>query len=63
MNAIFGGLLEIQSDEQLKEMVDVMDSALAVKLLEFALENCTDKFTLLENHLIYKCLETIKNNK
>jgi hypothetical protein len=63
MNAIFGGLLEIQSDEQLEEMVNTMDSALAVKLLEFALENCTDKFTLLENHLIYKCLETIKNNK
>jgi hypothetical protein len=63
MNAIFGGLLEIQSDEQLEEMVDTMDSTLAVKLLEFALENCTDKFTLLENHLIYKCLETIKNNK
>jgi hypothetical protein len=33
---------------------------MAVKLLEFALENCTDKFTLFENHLIYKCLETIK---
>jgi hypothetical protein len=63
MNAIFGGLLEIQSDEQLEEMVNTMDSTLAVKLLEFALENCTDKFTLLENHLIYKCLETIKNNK
>ena len=63
MNALFGGLLEIQSDEQLEEMVNTMDSTLAVKLLEFALEYCKDKFTLLENHLIYKCLETIKNNK
>jgi hypothetical protein len=60
MISIFGGLLEIKDEAQLEGLADNLDKNTAVKLLEFALENCTDKFTLVENHLIYKCLQTIK---
>jgi|694.fasta_scaffold06513_10 hypothetical protein len=60
MVSIFGGLLELKDENQLTGLADNLDTKMAVKLLEFALENCTDKFTLFENHLIYKCLETIK---
>ena len=61
MVSIFGGLLEIKDENQLNGLSDNLDVKMAIKLLDFALENCTDKFTLFENHLIYKCLQTIKN--
>lgn len=62
MNTLFGGLLEFKNEEDLNKLLDGIDSNLALKLVEFALENCTDKFSLLENHLIYKCLHVLKNS-
>jgi hypothetical protein len=61
MESIFNGLLEVKDQSQIKNLVDNMDNQLAIKLLEFALEGCTDRFTLLENHIIYNCLQTLKN--
>lgn len=61
MESIFNGLLEISDQSQIKNLVDGMDNQLAIKLLEFALESCTDRFTLTENHIIYTCIQTLKN--
>ena len=38
-----------------------MDNQFAIKLLEYALEGCTDRFTLVENHIIYTCIQTLKD--
>lgn len=62
MVTLFGGLLELKDDQNLEDLVKAMDNTLAIKFLEMALENCTDKFTLVENHVIYKCLQKIKND-
>lgn len=63
MSRIFGGLLDFNNEEQINAMVDTLDNKLAIKLLEFALENCTAHYSLLENHIIYKCLSKLKENE
>ena len=61
MDSLFNGLLEINDQAQIKNLVDNMDNTLAIKLLEFALESCTDRFTLAESHILYNCVQTLKN--
>lgn len=62
MNTLFNGLFEFENQEDFDKMIESLDKNLSIKLLEFALENCTDKFSLIENHLIYKCLQVIKKS-
>ena len=40
-----------------------MDNTLAIKLLEIALEGCTDRFSLVESHVIYTCLKKLKQQE
>lgn len=61
MESIFNGFLEIKDHSQIRNLVSALDNELAIKLLEFALEGCTDRFTLAENHIIYNCIQTLKN--
>jgi hypothetical protein len=63
MTRLFGGVLELPGEVNIEKLVDEMDKPLAIKLLECALENCTDKFSLLENHIIYKSLLKLKQNE
>ena len=60
MISLFGGIIEINDGQNLEDLAHSMDKTLAIKFLELALENCTDKFTLAENHIIYKSLEKLK---
>jgi hypothetical protein len=55
MPAIFNDLLEFRDEKDLDSVLDKMDNTLAVKLLEIALDGCTDRFSITENHVIYKC--------
>lgn len=60
MTAIFNDLLEFESQDQLDEMLSKMDNTLAIKLLELALDGCTENFTMIENHVLYLCLKKLK---
>lgn len=60
MTAIFNDLLEFESQDQLDEMLSKMDNTLAIKLLELALDGCTEHFTMIENHVLYLCLKKLK---
>ena len=63
MPAIFNDLLEFRNDLDLDSVLEKMDNALAIKLLEIALEGCTDRFSLVESHVIYKCLKKLKQKQ
>ena len=63
MPAIFNDLLEFKDELDLDSLLDKMDKTLAIKLLEIALEGCTDRFSLVESHVIYKCLKKLKQKQ
>jgi hypothetical protein len=63
MPAIFNDLLEFRDEKDLDSVLDKMDNVLAVKLLEMALDGCTDRFSITENHVIYKCLNKLKEKQ
>lgn len=63
MPAIFNDLLEFRDENDLDSLLDKMDNTLAVKLLEVALESCSDRFTIIENHVVYKCLKNLKQKE
>ena len=62
MPAIFGDLLEFNDENEMDSLLDKMDKTLAIKLLEIALDSCNDRFSIVESHVIYKCLKNIKND-
>ncbi len=63
MPAIFNDLLEFRDEKDLDLVLDKMDNTLAIKLLEIALDGCTDRFSIIENHVIYKCLTKLKEKQ
>jgi hypothetical protein len=63
MPAIFNNLLEFKNEVDLDFLLDKMDNTLAIKLLEIALEGCNDRFTIVESHVIYKCLKNLKQKE
>ena len=63
MAAIFNDILEFQDDSQLENMLNEMDNSLALKLIRIAFDVSSERFTLVENHVIYKCLLKLKENE
>lgn len=63
MPAIFNDLLEFRDENDLDAVLDKLNNELAVKLLEVALESCSDRFTIVENHVVYKCLKQLKQKE
>lgn len=63
MPAIFNDLLEFKNEVDLDSLLDKMDNTLAIKLLEIALEGCNDRFSIVESHVIYKCLKNLKQKE
>ena len=63
MPAIFNDLLEFKDELDLDSLLDKMDNTLAIKLLEIALEGCNDRFSIVESHVIYKCLKKLKQKQ
>lgn len=61
MPTIFNDLLEFKDEDNLDSLLEKMDNALAIKLLEIALDGCNDRFSIIESHVIYKCLKKLKN--
>jgi hypothetical protein len=63
MPAIFNDLLEFRDENDLDSLLDKMDKTLAIKLLEIALDSCNDRFSIIESHVIYKCLKNLKQKE
>jgi hypothetical protein len=63
MPAIFNDLLEFKNESDLDSLLDKMDNTLAIKLLEIALDGCNDRFSIVESHVIYKCLKNLKQKE
>ncbi len=63
MPVIFNDLLEFKNESDLDSLLDKMDNTLAIKLLEIALDGCNDRFSIVESHVIYKCLKNLKQKE
>lgn len=63
MPAIFNELLEFRDENELDSLLDKMDKTLSIKLLEIALNGCNDRFSIVESHVIFKCLKKLKENE
>lgn len=63
MPAIFNDLLEFRDENDLDSLLDKMDKTLAIKLLEIALDGCNDRFSIVESHVIFKCLKKLKEKE
>lgn len=65
MKILFNGLLEFQSQDQLKELLSSEDKKTALKLVELALQHAQNNglYSFEESYVIYNCLNTLKNNE
>jgi hypothetical protein len=65
MKILFNGLLEFQSQDQLKELLSSEDKKTALKLIELALQYAQNNglYSFEESYVIYNCLNALKNNE
>ena len=58
MESIFGGLIEFETRDEFNEYVEKLDKDKALLIIEKQIEYfvMNGGFTLLENHVLYKCL-------
>lgn len=64
MESIFGGLIEFDSQNELNEYVENMDTLSAIQIIEKQIEYVASHggFTIVESHVLYKCLNKLKLN-
>lgn len=65
MGKIFGDLLEFNTSTELDGFLSNMSEEQAIKIIEAALSFCQSNgmFSLIESHVIYESLLTIKESK
>ena len=65
MESIFGGLIEFDNKDEFDAYVESMDKNKALIIIEKQIEYfvMNGGFTLLENHVLYKCLTKLKENE
>ena len=65
MESIFGGLIEFETRDEFNEYVEKLDKDKALLIIEKQIEYfvMNGGFTLLENHVLYKCLLKLKENE
>ena len=65
MESIFGGLIEFDTRDEFNEYVEKLDKDKALLIIEKQIEYfvMNGGFTLLENHVLYKCLLKLKENE
>lgn len=64
MEGIFGGLIEFDNQKEFDEYIEQMDEKKALLIIEKQIEYFVMQggFTLTENHVLYKCLNKLKEN-
>ena len=65
MEILFNGLLEFQSHGELDTLLQAKEKKIALKLVELALQHAQNNgvYTFQESHVIYNCLNTLKEDK
>ncbi len=64
MESIFGGLIEFENINEFENYVEKLDKNKALIIIEKQIEYqmLNGGFTLLESHVLYKCLKKLKEN-
>ena len=64
MESIFGGLIEFEDQKELNEFVENVDTNGAIQIIEKQIEYIASHggFTIVEGHVLYKCLNKLKEN-
>jgi len=64
MESIFGGLIEFDSQKELDEYMENLDLNGAMQIIEKQIEHIASHggFTIVEGHVLYKCLTKLKEN-
>ena len=65
MESIFGGLIEFENTNEFEQYVENLDKKKALVIIEKQIEYymMNGGFTLLESHVLYKCLKKLKENE
>ena len=65
MKAMFGGLFEFESEDDLSFFVENMDKMGSIKIIEIAIEygQKNGLYSLQESHCLYKCLTKLKEDE
>ena len=65
MESIFGGLIEFDNRAEFDKYVENLDPEKALIIIEKQIEYfvLNGGFTLLENHVLYKCISKLKENE
>lgn len=65
MESLFGGLFGFESKESLENFVENVDKVNAIKMIELSLLYIQKNgfFSFEESHIIYKCLNKLKENE
>ena len=63
MITLFGGLIEIESEEKLFDLINNVDQELSIKIVESAIKDCQDNgmFSLEESFIVFIMLNKLKN--
>ena len=64
MESIFGGLIEFDNRKELDEQMEGLDVNLAIQIIEKQIEHVAlhGGFTIVESHVLYKCINKLKEN-
>ncbi len=64
MESIFGGLIEFENISEFENYVENLDKTKALVIIEKQIEYqmLNGGFTLLESHVLYKCLKKLKED-
>jgi hypothetical protein len=64
MESIFGGLIEFDNHKEFADYIENMDKEKALQIIEKQIEYFVLQggFSLTENHVLYKCLNKLKND-
>lgn len=64
METIFGGLIEFDSQKELNQYMENIEVSDATQIIEKQIEYITSHggFTIVECHVLYKCLNKLKEN-
>ena len=64
MESIFGGLIEFDSQKELNEFVEDLDTKNAIQIIEKQIDYIAShgSFTIVESHVLYKCLNKLKED-
>jgi hypothetical protein len=64
MESIFGGFIEFENQDKLKEFIETLDKNMSIKIIEasigYAVKN--GLYDLEEIHCLYHCLNKLKEN-